>query len=201
MPRSYRSLSKSNSLEAFFLSCLRDTVRFCFVPCSEKKGHQAAETISGAMKAFGENDHYDTQPIMIRGDNEFSHIGTSFNHMAANTRDYIDRIKAYTELQNRQEYEFSVASEIQRGFLPEQYYTDTFSEINALMVPARNVGGDFYDYFEDAAIWCSLLRMYRGRASARYFHGERYQPDPGLCQTGHDAGRGAGSRESRAGTF
>jgi len=115
----------------------------------KRKVIKPAETISGAMKAFGENDHYDTQPIMIRGDNEFSHIGTSFNHMAANTRDYIDRIKAYTELQNRQEYEFSVASEIQRGFLPEQYYTDTFSEINALMVPARNVGGDFYDYFED----------------------------------------------------
>ena len=115
----------------------------------KRKVIKPAETISSAMKSFGENDHYDTQPISIRGDNEFSHIGASFNLMAANTRDYIDRIKAYTELQNRQEYEFGVASEIQRGFLPKQHYTDTFSEISALMVPARNVGGDFYDYFED----------------------------------------------------
>ena len=115
----------------------------------KRKVIKPAETISSAMKSFGENDHYDTQPIAIRGDNEFSHIGASFNLMAANTRDYIDRIKAYTELQNRQEYEFGVASEIQRGFLPKQHYTDTFSEISALMVPARNVGGDFYDYFED----------------------------------------------------
>lgn len=108
-----------------------------------------AETISGTMKAFGENDNYDVQPIVIRGDNEFSHIGTAFNQMAANMRDYIARIKAYTELQNRQAYEFSVASEIQQGFLPEPHYEDTFSEISALMVPAKNVGGDFYDYFED----------------------------------------------------
>ena len=115
----------------------------------KRKVIKPAETISGAMKAFGENDHYDTQLITIRGDNEFSHIGTAFNDMAANTRDYIDRIKAYTELQNRQEYEFSVASEIQRGFLPEPHYADRFSEISALMVPAKNVGGDFYDYFED----------------------------------------------------
>ncbi len=115
----------------------------------KRKVIKPAETISSAMKAFGENDHYDTQPIAIRGDNEFSHIGTAFNDMAANTRDYIDRIKAYTELQNRQEYEFSVASEIQRGFLPEPHYAGRFSEISALMVPAKNVGGDFYDYFED----------------------------------------------------
>lgn len=115
----------------------------------KRKVIKPAETISSAMKAFGENDHYDTQPIAIRGDNEFSHIGTAFNDMAANTRDYIDRIKAYTELQNRQEYEFSVASDIQRGFLPEPRYADRFSEISALMVPAKNVGGDFYDYFED----------------------------------------------------
>ena len=115
----------------------------------KRKVIKPAKTISDAMKAFGENDRYDAQPIAIRGDNEFSHIGTAFNDMAASTRDYIDRIKAYTELQNRQEYEFRVASEIQRGFLPEPHYTDTFSEISALMVPAKNVGGDFYDYFED----------------------------------------------------
>lgn len=115
----------------------------------KRKVIKPAETISDAMKAFGANDQYDTQPIAIRGDNEFSHIGTAFNDMAANTRDYIDRIKAYTELQNRQEYEFRVASEIQQGFLPDPHYTDGFSEISALMVPAKNVGGDFYDYFED----------------------------------------------------
>jgi sigma-B regulation protein RsbU (phosphoserine phosphatase) len=122
---------------------------FVFYFVLKRKVIKPAETISDAMKAFGENDRYDAQPIVIRGDNEFSHIGTAFNDMAANTRDYIDRIKAYTELQNRQEYEFRVASEIQRGFLPEPHYTDTFSEISALMVPAKNVGGDFYDYFED----------------------------------------------------
>ncbi|NLL37641.1 MAG: SpoIIE family protein phosphatase [Fretibacterium sp.] len=108
-----------------------------------------AETISATLKAFGKNDNYDVPPIAIRGDNEFSHIGTAFNHMAANMRDYIARIKAYTELQNRQAYEFSLASEIQQGFLPKPHYADASSEISALMVPARNVGGDFYDYFED----------------------------------------------------
>lgn len=115
----------------------------------KRKVIKPAETISDAMKAFGANDQYDTQPIVIRGDNEFSHIGTSFNHMAAKTRDYIARIKAYTELETRQAYEFNVASEIQQGFLPKSHYVDAFFEISALMVPAKNVGGDFYDYFED----------------------------------------------------
>ncbi|MDI9395142.1 MAG: SpoIIE family protein phosphatase [Euryarchaeota archaeon] len=122
---------------------------FIFYRVLKRKVIKPAETISATMKAFGENDNYDVQPIVVRGDNEFSHIGTSFNYMAANTRDYIARIKAYTELQNRQAYEFSLASEIQQGFLPEPHYADAFSEISALMVPARNVGGDFYDYFED----------------------------------------------------
>jgi sigma-B regulation protein RsbU (phosphoserine phosphatase) len=115
----------------------------------KRKVIKPAETISVTMKLFGANDHYDTQPIVVRGDNEFSHIGTSFNHMAENIRDYIARIKAYTEIQNRQAYEFKVASEIQQGFLPRPHYADAFLEISALMVPAKNVGGDFYDYFED----------------------------------------------------
>lgn len=108
-----------------------------------------AKIISSAMRAFGKNDQYDTPPIVIGGDNEFSHIGTSFNHMAENIRDNIARIKAYTELQNKQEYEFTVASKIQQGFMPEPHYIDTLSEISALMVPAKNIGGDFYDYFVD----------------------------------------------------
>ena len=115
----------------------------------KRKVVKPAKTISAAMKSFGENDHYDTQPIEVRGNNEFSHIGTSFNQMAENIRDNIARIQAYTELQNRQAYEFGVASEIQQGFLPQPHYTDAFSEISALMVPARNIGGDFYDYFAD----------------------------------------------------
>ena len=56
---------------------------FVFYFVLKRKVIKPAETISDAMKAFGENDRYDAQPIVIRGDNEFSHIGTSFNDMAA----------------------------------------------------------------------------------------------------------------------
>ncbi|MDI9470241.1 MAG: SpoIIE family protein phosphatase [Bacillota bacterium] len=132
----------------FFLG-LVIVVSFVLYHVLKKKVIKPAETISASMRAFGEDDNYDVKPLQIQGDNEFSHIGMAFNHMAANTRDYIARIKAYTELQNRQEYEFRVASEIQQGFLPEPQHADEYSEIRALMLPARNVGGDFYDYFAD----------------------------------------------------
>lgn len=62
---------------------------------------------------------------------------------------------AYQELQAAQavmiekeklEHELQIAAEIQRGILPESLPTYPGLDFGALMIPARQVGGDFYDF-------------------------------------------------------
>lgn len=47
----------------------------------------------------------------------------------------------------RIEAELNAASNIQRSSLPTAEFADDFISINAVMKPAKIVGGDFYDYF------------------------------------------------------
>ncbi len=114
----------------------------------KKKVIEPTRKISNAMMEFGKDGNYDTPLLEIDSNNEFGLIENSFNNMAINIRDNINRIKEYTEIQNRQNYELRAASKIQQGFLPNPHFESAVSLINACMLPAKNIGGDFYDYFE-----------------------------------------------------
>ncbi len=114
----------------------------------KKKVIEPTQKISNAMMEFGKNGNYDTPLLEIDSNDEFGLIENSFNNMAINIRDNIDRIKEYMEIQNRQNYELKAASKIQQGFLPRPHFENSVSLIDACMLPAKNIGGDFYDYFE-----------------------------------------------------
>ena len=114
----------------------------------KKKVIRPIQEISNAMGEFGKNGNYDMPALSIDANNEFGLIETSFNQMSEKIRDNIANIKRYTEIQSQQAYELEMASKIQQGFLPDEQYRDEFSCIHASMIPAKLVGGDFYDYFE-----------------------------------------------------
>ncbi len=58
---------------------------------------------------------------------------------------YVAELKEHEELQ-RQQIELNSATEIQRGFLPKEMPTLPGYEIYASSTPAREVGGDFFDF-------------------------------------------------------
>ncbi len=109
---------------------------------------EPTKRISIAMQQFGHNGNYDTPELSLNRDNEFNVIEKSFNSMAANIRENIKRIQKYSEMESRQAAELNVAEEIQQGFLPAEHSEDSTAEINGCMVPAKHIGGDFFDYFE-----------------------------------------------------
>lgn len=115
----------------------------------KKRVIEPARSISEAMTSFGQEDRYEVPQLNIKRQDEFGLISADFIQMAEKICSSIDRIREYTKLQSRHKYELNVASEIQQGFLPAHRYEDELAEINACMLPAKNVGGDFYDYFED----------------------------------------------------
>ena len=80
--------------------------------------------------------------IEVRDSVEFSLLSDDINQTVATLKGYID------ESEKRMEKELALATFIQESALP---HTFTFPrndfEIHALMKPAKQVGGDFYDFF------------------------------------------------------
>ena len=79
----------------------------------------------------------------IRGVNtvEFAHLESSITTMIA-------RILAYAEELERKKAELQVAAEIQKAFLPKNVASPAGFDLAAASIPAREVGGDFYDVFQ-----------------------------------------------------
>ncbi|MBQ9566301.1 MAG: SpoIIE family protein phosphatase, partial [Synergistaceae bacterium] len=86
----------------------------------------------------------------IRGNDEIGDLAGSFNDMAASLKDYIKNLAAVTAEKERIGAELHVATQIQADMLPRIF--PPFPErkefdLYATMTPAKEVGGDFYDFF------------------------------------------------------
>ena len=81
---------------------------------------------------------------------EVGKLADSIDKMEEQITDYVVNLKAVTAENERIATELSLATTIQTGMLPSNFAAlpekEEF-EIFASMVPAREVGGDFYDFF------------------------------------------------------
>ncbi|MBQ7545242.1 MAG: SpoIIE family protein phosphatase [Synergistaceae bacterium] len=86
----------------------------------------------------------------IRTNDEIGDLAQSFNTMAASLKDYIKNLAAVTAEKERIGAELNVATQIQADMLPKilsPYLGHKKFELYATMNPAKEVGGDFYDFF------------------------------------------------------
>ncbi|MBR3140839.1 MAG: SpoIIE family protein phosphatase [Methanobrevibacter sp.] len=88
---------------------------------------------------------------LLKNKDDITVLIDSFNKLTGIIRQYLNNLKQTTIEKERYETEFNVARNIQSNMLSLDF--DDFSkgrqfEIYALMNPAREVGGDFYDYFD-----------------------------------------------------
>ena len=92
--------------------------------------------------------NFDTHlPETARPD-ELGTLSRSFAHMQESLVSYIDELTKTTAQKSRIEKELQIARDIQRGMLPRSFFQDRNDlDLFASMVPAREVGGDLYDYF------------------------------------------------------
>lgn len=79
--------------------------------------------------------------------NEISSLATSIDQMECKTLEYIENIKNITAEKERIGTELKIASVIQESSLNAHIPERNDIEIFATMTPAKEVGGDFYDYF------------------------------------------------------
>jgi sigma-B regulation protein RsbU (phosphoserine phosphatase) len=91
-----------------------------------------------------------TQRIDIRSKNEIGILAASFNEMTRRLNESIEHLKETTAAKERIESELKIAHEIQMSMVPKTFppFPDRQEfDIYATLIPAREVGGDFYDFF------------------------------------------------------
>jgi sigma-B regulation protein RsbU (phosphoserine phosphatase) len=88
--------------------------------------------------------------IEINGKDEVADLGKAFNKMTSDMKAYIQNIQQITAEKERINSELSIAVEIQNDMLPRIFPVFTGNKCFSLfakMTPAKEVGGDFYDFF------------------------------------------------------
>lgn len=97
-----------------------------------------------------ESGKFEKQQIIINTRDEIEELGKSFNIMLEELEDYIENLTAVTAEKERIGAELNVATQIQLSMLPCIFpaFPDRDEiDIYATMTPAKEVGGDFYDFF------------------------------------------------------
>lgn len=83
----------------------------------------------------------------IDTDDEVRQLRDSFEMMQNSLQEYIDDLKTTTAANERFESELSIASKIQMSMLPKEFPNHDGIDLHAILKPAREVGGDLYDFF------------------------------------------------------
>ena len=93
---------------------------------------------------------FENQRIKIKTGDEIESLSHAFNFMLSELENYIDNLSKVTAEKERIGAELDVARHIQASMLPSIFppfpNRDEF-DIYASMTPAKEVGGDFYDFF------------------------------------------------------
>jgi phosphoserine phosphatase RsbU/P len=81
---------------------------------------------------------------------EIGQLSDSFLMMQSQLKEYVHNLKKETAVREKFESELKIAHDIQQGILPKTFPPfpqRNDIDIHAALIPAREVGGDLYDYF------------------------------------------------------
>jgi len=105
---------------------------------------------SEAEKFVGNNAEISDKLEKIKTHDEIQRLSESLMHLEIDIKDYIENITKITAEKERIGAELNVATQIQADMLPSIFpaFPDRKEfDIYATMTPAKEVGGDFYDFF------------------------------------------------------
>ena len=97
----------------------------------------------------GDNMSFQVEDVLLTGD-EIEVLARAFANMSQKMQGYVHEIVQITSEKQRLDTELSVAADIQSNMLPTHFpaFPDREEfDLYAVMDPAKEVGGDFYDFF------------------------------------------------------
>lgn len=96
------------------------------------------------------NGNFDTPLPAIRSKDEMKELHDSFQYMQQQLKIYIDTLQKATAAKEKIDSELRIAHRIQMGMLPKTFpaFPDRQEfDLYAVLTPAKQVGGDLYDFF------------------------------------------------------
>ena len=82
----------------------------------------------------------------VEGKTEMFHLHEALRNMLRSINDYISQLKTTTAANERFESELAIASKIQQQMLSTDFINDSEVDLFAKLIPAKEVGGDMYDF-------------------------------------------------------
>lgn len=85
--------------------------------------------------------------LHYQSESEIGQLSKAFSKLTLEIEQYIDNMQSMAARQERLKTELDLATKIQEDMLPRDFIDDNEIELYATMHPAKEVGGDFYDFF------------------------------------------------------
>ena len=101
-------------------------------------------TLGDAARRIAQGDYSARVPVKANDKDEVGRLAAAFNQMAAD----VEKHQKTALEQERIKRELELGRQIQSEMLPHSPLTLGLTEIKGVSVPAREVGGDFFNYFE-----------------------------------------------------
>lgn len=108
----------------------------CILPELDMSVEQTAD---GALQGL--------PPLPLRRGDEVGALARSFDHMVRQLHDNVRKMLLMSQEQTRLQSELQLARAIQDGMLPREFPQRDALDVHGLVLPAREVGGDFFDVF------------------------------------------------------
>lgn len=121
------------------------------------------KTIANRMRTF--DPSHDEEPLQVNSQDEMRSIAEAFEKMSRDIHLYIENIASITSEREQSRAQLDVARKIQYGMVPASFdECRNGIEISALMQPAKEVGGDFYDAFAlENGNYCAMIGDVSGK--------------------------------------
>lgn len=102
--------------------------------------------LAGATRTLAQGDLDKALP-KVKGKDEVAQLAGAFEHMRGDLKKYIVELQKTTALKERIESEMRIAKSIQMDMVPKTFPERKEFDLFGTLEPAREVGGDFYDFF------------------------------------------------------
>ncbi|MFI3175334.1 MAG: SpoIIE family protein phosphatase [Bacillota bacterium] len=125
---------------------------FCIAIYQLLHGEKFSEKITKPIRTLEEitkeigNGHLDLE-IPDFGSGEIGNLARQFQTMTGELQLHIENVAKITAEKERVSAELAVANRIQSSMLPVEFPDRNEFKLYATMTPAKEVGGDFYDFF------------------------------------------------------
>lgn len=137
----------------FVVNPINQVARAALQYVSDRRTSEGGSVSSGARRTVTEGEHGERSAISqlnIRTGDEIQALSEAIKTMELEINEYIQDLTSVTAEKERIGAELNVATQIQADMLPRifpAFPERTEFDIYATMNPAKEVGGDFYDFF------------------------------------------------------